>query len=423
MINTWQLSNGAKIVVEDIPYLRSAAIGVYIKVGSRYEESSMAGASHFIEHMLFKGTEKRTAKEIAENFESMGGQLNAYTAKEHTCVYARTLDEDIYAAIDIIFDMLFHAKFSARDYETEREVIVEEIGMYEDSPDELIHDVFAQHFWQGHALGLPILGTLNSLKNMRQEELVDFYHTHYVPANMVIAVAGNVDHHRIYEVIQGITDTNDPAPNNFVQVPERVLPFVSMLPKEIEQVQICMGVPGISFHDENRYTQSVMNSIMGGGMSSRLYQCLREEQGLAYSVFSNAASYSDTGVISINIGTGTGKVERFFDALYEQLNELMNKGVTTEEVNRTKKLMKSSILMGLEGVMNRMSRLGKGVLMYNQVTSPEETIEKINAVTEQQVNLYAADYLQAGKVSMAAIGDKKILPAVEQAFTKWWGHR
>ncbi len=424
MIYTWQMDNGAGLVVEDIPYLKSAAIGVFIKIGSRYETTGQAGASHFIEHMLFKGTEKRTARDIAEGFEKLGGQLNAYTAKEHTCVYARVLDEDIEDAIDIIFDMLFHAKFADRDFETEREVIIEEINMYEDSPDELIHDVFARNFWDGHALASPILGTMDSLHKMSRDDLLAFYREHYVPANMVIAVTGNVQVQKIYDHIQRVIEEGEkPVSQKQVKVPEISTPFLRTVSKEIEQVQICMGVPGISYHHEDRYTQSVLNSIVGGGMSSRLYQSLREELGLAYSIYSNATTYSDTGVIGIYIGTGTGKIDRFFEAMYKQMNKLITEGVTEEELNRTKKLMKSSIFLGLESVMNRMSRLGKGMLMYDQITSPEEVMEKIYKVDLDQVNQYAAQRLQPEKVSLAAIGDKKILPVVEQTFSKWWGER
>ena len=424
MINSWNLSNGAKLVVEDIPYLRSSAIGVYIKVGSRYEDISVAGASHFIEHMLFKGTATRSAREIAESFESMGGQLNAFTAKEQTCIYARTLDEDIYTGIEIIFDMIFHSSFVEKDFTTEREVIIEEINMYEDTPDELIHDVFARNFWAGHAMGIPILGTSDSLRGLSRDDLYQFYETHYIPSNMVIAVAGNVDSKRIYEIVDQIMmKQKSGASSATLCKPEAVPAFISTVPKEIEQVQICLGVPGINYFDEARYTQNVFNSILGGGMSSRLFQSLREERGLAYSVYSYASNYSDTGLFSIYIGTGPGKVDQFFEALHAELVELSEKGVTAEELDRTKKLMKSSVFLGLESVMNRMTRLGKGILMYGEVVSPEEVMQKVFAVNIEQVNQYARSILKPQGVSMAAIGDKKVLPAVEQAFTNWWGAR
>ncbi len=422
MINCWSLSSGGKLVVEEIPYLKSAAIGVYIKVGSRNESPDIAGASHFVEHMLFKGTEKRTAREIAETFEGMGGQLNAFTSKEYTGIYARTLDEDIYQAIEIVFDMLFHSHFNEKDFNTEREVVIEEINMYEDAPDELIHDVYAQKFFAGHPLGFPILGTLETITNMQRDVLFNYYRQHYLPANMVFAVAGNVDENKIREAIEKQTaQLIGKVVESILQIPEPTTSFINLLPKEVEQVQICLGVPGISYHSSDRYTQNVMNSILGGGMSSRLFQSLREERGLAYSVYSYSSSYVDAGLYTIYIGTGPGKVAQFYEALYEQLQEFVDKGVSSEEITRTQKLMKSSIFLGLESVMNRMTRIAKSLLMYDEIVAPEEVIERIYGVTADMVNDFARQMLKPESFSMAAIGDKQVLQSVEQEYLKWWG--
>ncbi|PKM76370.1 MAG: peptidase M16 [Firmicutes bacterium HGW-Firmicutes-15] len=424
MIDSWSLSNGAKLVVEDIPYLKSAAIGVYIRVGSRNEILSLAGASHFIEHMLFKGTAKRTAREIAESFESIGGQLNAFTSKEHTCVYARTLDEDIYTAMEIVFDMLFCSKMAEKDFDTERNVVIEEINMYEDTPDELIHDVFARKFWEGHPMGFSILGTMDTISNMNRDELFQFYKKYYVPANMVISVAGNVENAKIREFIERTLESQKADLPVFVQEkPLEGTGFINLQPKEVEQMQICLGVPGISYHDEDRYTQNVMNSILGGGMSSRLFQKLREELGLAYSVYSYPSSYSDTGLYSIYIGTGPDKVGQFCAALYEQIDNFIKHGVKAEEITRTQKLMKSSISLGLESVMNRMTRLAKSMLMYGEIVSPEEVIERVYAVKPDMIQEMAHHIFKPELFSLAAIGDKEVLPIVEQEFQKWWGKR
>jgi len=422
VINCWSLSSGGKLVVEEIPYLKSAAIGVYIKVGSRNESPDIAGASHFVEHMLFKGTEKRTAREIAETFEGMGGQLNAFTSKEYTGIYARTLDEDIYQAIEIVFDMLFHSQFNEKDFNTEREVVIEEINMYEDAPDELIHDVYAQKFFAGHPLGFPILGTLETITNMQRDILFNYYRQHYLPANMVFAVAGNVDENKIREAIEKQTaQLIGKVVESILQIPEPTTSFINLLPKEVEQVQICLGVPGISYHSSDRYTQNVMNSILGGGMSSRLFQSLREERGLAYSVYSYSSSYVDAGIYTIYIGTGPGKVAQFYEALYEQLQEFVDKGVSSEEITRTQKLMKSSIFLGLESVMNRMTRIAKSLLMYDEIVAPEEVIERIYGVTADMVNDFARQTLKPESFSLAAIGDKQVLHSVEQEYLKWWG--
>ena len=424
MINSCKLSNGAQLVVEDIPFLQSAAVGVYIRVGSRHEPSNLAGASHLIEHMLFKGTPTRNAREIAESLEIMGGQLNAYTGKEYTCIYARTLDEDIYEAMDIIFDMLFNSSLVSNDLDVERNVVIEEINTYEDTPDELIHDVFARKFWDGHPMGNSILGTLESVGGMKRDDLYAYYKEYYVPANMVVALAGNLDQIKVKEYVEGILDSHQgPPPQFMAEKPCQYQAFLDLVPKEVEQIQICLGVPGSSYHDEDRYTLTVMNSILGGGMSSRLFQKLREELGLAYSVYAYPANYSDTGLVNIYIGTSQARVEQFCAVLYEQLEQFSRWGVTEEEIYRTRKLTKSSIALSLESVMNRMTRLGKTVLMYDRVITPDEAIAKVNGVTANMVQDMAERIFRPELFSLAAIGDKEVLPLVEQEFQKWWGKR
>ncbi|NLX02464.1 MAG: insulinase family protein [Syntrophomonadaceae bacterium] len=421
MINCWELDSKANLVVEEIPYVRSVAIGVYIKVGSRHEDLSMSGASHFIEHMLFKGTNRRSAREIAESFEGIGGQLNAFTAKEHTCVYARTLDEHLDTAMDIIFDMLFNSSFAPKDFETEKGVIVEEINMYEDTPDDLVHDVFSQQLWQGHSMGRPILGTLNSVQGFKREELFDFYRRSYVPANMIIAIAGNVDTLRVKEKVESYLHLDMPDDASFanIEIPDYV-PFIKTVAKDTEQVQICLGLPGISYHDKRRYTLNIMNSILGGGISSRLFQTIREELGLAYSVYSYPSNYSDTGSYVIHIGTGPGKVAQFFEVFHAEIDKFRQQGVIPGEVERTRQLIKSSMLMGMESVMNRMNRLGKSILMYGQVIPVDEVLEQIYAVTPEKVNHFANEVLDLPRFSLATVGNAEVLTMVESEYKKWW---
>jgi predicted Zn-dependent peptidase len=422
VINYWKLPNKAKLVTEEIPYVRSVAIGIFIKVGSRHENANLAGASHFVEHMLFKGTSTRSARDIAESFESIGGQLNAYTSREYTCVYARTLDEHVDMAVDIIFDMLFNSAIAEKDFTTEKEVIIEEINMYEDTPDELIHDVFNRKLWQGHQMGSPILGTIDTITNMDRSHLFEYYQEHYVPSNIIIAVAGNINAQQIKDKIDQIIEK---VPDKEITAPvckaEAGSGFVNLVAKETEQVQICLGVPGISYHDENRYTQNIMNSILGGGLSSRLFQTIREELGLAYSVYSFPSSYSDTGSFCIVIGTGPGKLPRFFASLYEELDKFKQYGVSAGEINRTRQLNKSSMLLGLEGVMNRMNRIGKSVMMYDQIISPEQVIDRMYQVTGEMVKQFAVSLFRPEAFSLAAIGSKDILPQVEKEYLNWWG--
>jgi len=422
MINYWKLNNDARLVVEEIPHIRSAAIGIYIRLGSRHEPEGMKGSSHFIEHMLFKGTDRRSARDIAEKFEEIGGQLNAFTSKEYTCLYARTLDENIIMAADILFDMLFDSKYAPRDFETEKGVIMEEINMNEDAPDDLIHNLFARRIWFKHPMGSPILGTIASVSNFNRDDVYRFYKSSYIPANMVISVAGNVNSTEIKERIEKHLADQKNADTDFQYTRANSYEgFIDLMEKDTEQVQICVGVPGISYHDEARDKQNVMNSIFGGGMSSRLFQKLREELGLVYSIYSYPANYSDTGLYSIYIGTGANNISKCLEALHGEIDCLISHGIKTEEMERTQKLIKSSMYLGLESVMNRMSRLGKSIMMYDKTVSPEDLIKRVFQVREEQVQEFAASLLGKQAISIAAIGPAEVLTEVEKEYKKWWG--
>ncbi|HOV42325.1 MAG TPA: pitrilysin family protein, partial [Syntrophothermus lipocalidus] len=284
MVDYWVLDNGARLVSEEIPHLRSVAMGIYVGVGSRDEADEMNGTTHFIEHLLFKGTATRTAKDIAEAFESIGGQLNAYTSKEYTCFYARTLDENFEEALDILFDMVFNSVFMDKDLLTEKGVIVEEIGMYEDSPDELIHDVFSQLLWRNHALGRPILGTKETVMALKRESVIEYYRQYYVPSNMVIAIAGNINNSMVRDKVSEWLHRVQNHPVSRAKLPPDIPPKneLRLITKDTEQVQLCIGTPSISYSHDERHVQNIMNSILGGGIGSRLFQTIREEKGLAY---------------------------------------------------------------------------------------------------------------------------------------------
>lgn len=323
--------------------------------------------------------------------------------------------------MDIIFDMIFNSAFSERDFETEKGVVIEEINMYEDTPDDLIHDVFAQKMWQGHSMGLPILGTADSVSSFDREQVFAFYRQNYVPSNMVIAVAGNVDSQQVKEQVEYHLQGKNLDEVNLPQsTPQPSSPFTNMVVKDTEQVQICLGVPGISYFDDRRFAQNIMNSILGGGLSSRLFQALREERGLAYSVYSSPSNYSDTGAFSIYVGTGPNKLNSFFEVLHHELDRFIREGVTAEEVQRTKQLIKASMYMGLESVMNRMTRLGKALLMYDRLVTVEEVMDRILAVSPEDVHQFAHDLLNPEKFSLAAIGTEEALAAVENEYKRWW---
>lgn len=421
VINNWNLTGGAKLVVEEIPYVKSAAVGIYIRLGSRYENLKLSGASHFIEHMLFKGTATRTAKEIADSFESMGGQLNAATSKENTVLYARVLDENLYDAMDILFDMLFHSAFTPQDFETEKGVIMEEINMYEDTPDDLVHDIFSQNMWQHSPMGPPILGTLETITNSERNDLFNFYKSFYVPSNIVISVAGNVEAAKVRDAVEAHLEQVQPGSVSMqLEIPEVSAPFVKLVPKETEQVQICLGVPGITYKDDRRYALNIMNSILGGGVSSRLFQSIREELGLAYSIYSYPSNYSDTGSYVIYAGTGPSRTGQFFEVLHGQLVGLAEHGISDEELDRTRRQIKSSLYLGMESVMNRMTRLGKSLLMYDKIIPLEEVMDKILSVEKDTVENLATQILQPSLVSLSAIGSPEALKNVDDEFKRYW---
>ena len=300
--------------------------------------------------------------------------------------------------------------------DTERGVIIEEINMYEDSPDELVHDVFSQAIMAGHPLGRPILGNEKIIASLSQDTIKDYYRAHYHPANMVISVVGNIKGEEVFDRLAGYKGYR---PGSGV-VKETLTPIltegVNLVPKDIEQVQICLGVPGISYTDERRYTQNVMNSILGGGISSRLFQKIREEKGLAYNVFSYPSTYRETGTYAIYVGTGPGKVRKFFALLRDELDRFINDGVTSDEVNRTQSQIKASLFLGMESVMTRMNRLGKSELLYEKVTPVEEVIKKVFAVTPLMVQDYAREILGKHPYTMAVIGEQSVLPEVEVGF-------
>ncbi|WP_042334722.1 M16 family metallopeptidase [Desulfosporosinus meridiei] len=379
------LPNGVRIITEEIDHVRSAAIGMWVGAGSRDEREGFEGISHFIEHMFFKGTEHRTARALAESLEAVGGQLNAFTTKEYTCYYAKILDEDLDLAIDVLSDMFFSSLFDEKEIEKEKNVVIEEIKMYEDSPDELIHDVFSEQVWNDHPLGKPILGTEESIKALNREKIMQFLTEHYAPDNLVISVAGKIKHE---EVVNKLS----PQFGNFNRGGRRVLEETPIgrtiefyQKKDTEQMHIIMGVPGLGQDDEDIYAMHIFNNILGGGLSSRLFQEIREQRGLAYSVYSYHSTYVDTGLFAIYAGTSPKNTQEVIVCILEELMEMKEKGISAEELARTKAQIKGGLYLGLEAVSSRMSRLGKTELTYNRVLSPEEVVEKLEKVTLEDV--------------------------------------
>lgn len=404
MVRVEELPNGVTVLTEEIPYVRSVAIGVWVDVGSRDEVPEQNGISHFIEHALFKGTSTRSAKQIAEELDAVGGQLNAFTTKEYTCFHARVLDEHFRLAVDLLADMLFNSRFEPEDLEREKNVIIEEIKMYEDAPDELVHDIFTGTLWQGHPLGRPIVGTEEVVKSLSRNDLLRFYERHYLTGRMVVAVAGNIRHEEALAVLA-------PA---FSQVRGRQEKRVFVRPvpradithrtRDTEQVHLCIGTPGVALGDDLSYVFQTLNTILGGGMSSRLFQRIREERGLVYSVYSYHSSYHDTGLFCIYAGLAAPNVPQTLEMIAAEIASIRRRGVTAEELVRAKNQLKGNFLLSLESVVARMSRLGKSQLYLGRVVPPEEVVAKIEAVTLEDLYALAEEFFRPENFALASIG-------------------
>ncbi|MCL2766411.1 MAG: insulinase family protein [Peptococcaceae bacterium] len=404
MFHKTVLDNNTHILVENVPHVRSVAVGFWVDVGSRYEVDENNGVSHFIEHLLFKGTEKRTAKQIAEALDAVGGQLNAFTTKEYTCYYARVLDEHFELAVDLLSDMLFNSKFAQEEIDRERNVIIEEIKMYEDAPDELVHDIFAGSMWQGNALGRPIIGTAEVIESITRDQILEFYHDHYKPGNLVLTVAGNIDQTLATDRLRQIVDSKSgQVPERSIIIPAPVRNVVCRN-KDTEQVHLCVGTQGVSLEDKNYYNFQVLNTVLGGGISSRLFQEIREQRGLVYSVYSYHSSYRDTGLFCVYAGLSKQNVDEVLELVFKQIEDIRVNSVTADELQRAKDQIKGNLLLSLESVSSRMSRLGKSQLYLGRVISPDEVVEKLNKVSLADIQELAKSMLSPDKFSMATIG-------------------
>ena len=404
MFHKTTLDNNTHILVEKVPHVRSVAVGFWVDVGSRHEDNENNGVSHFIEHLLFKGTERRTAKDIAETLDAVGGQLNAFTTKEYTCYYARVLDDHLDLAIDLLSDMLFNSVFAQSEIDRERNVIIEEIKMYEDSPDELVHDVFTSSIWRGHALGRPIIGTEEVIDHITRDKLLDFYHKNYKPGNLVLTVAGNIDEEQATEKLRRIVeDKKGRSPERGALIPAPVRDVVCRN-KDTEQVHLCVGTQGVNLEDDKYYAFQLLNTVLGGGVSSRLFQEIREQRGLVYSVYSYHNPYHDTGLFCIYAGLSKQNVDEVLDLIFKQVEDIRVNSVTAAELQRAKDQMKGNLLLSLESVSARMSRLGKSQLYLGRVIPPDEIVEQLYRVTLADIQELAAEMLTPDKFTMATVG-------------------
>lgn len=411
MVKRTVLPGGLRVVTEQVPGVRSATVGLWVGIGSRDEQPSVAGAAHYLEHLLFKGTERRDATDIAEEIDAVGGELNAFTAKEHTCFYAQVLDEDLPTAIDLVTDVVFRARCADADVDTERGVVLDEIAMRDDDPEDLLHETFVETILLGHPLGRSVLGTEASITDMSPAALRGFYKRRYRLPRMVLAVAGNVDHAAVLRLTRTAlrdrlsgSDTPMPPRRGRARIPRGRR--LALRTDATEQVHLMLGVRAPSRHDERRFALSVLSTALGGGMSSRLFQGVRERRGLAYQVYSSVASYADTGYLSVYAGCQPDRLGEVTGVVREILRDVAEHGLSDAEVARAKGQLRGSLVLGLEDTASRMSRLGKNELNYGEYVSVSETVERIDAVTSEDTSALARALFRSkdGPGAVAVVG-------------------
>ncbi len=420
-MQSWQLTaldSGERIISERLEHVRSVSVGYWIGAGSRDEAAGQAGVTHFIEHLLFKGTDRFSALEIAEIFDELGGELNAATSREHTLVYARVPDHHLATALDVMSDMVFVPAFD--DLDSEREVVVEEIAMYEDTPQELVHDLIAEAVFGDHPLGRPVIGTAEVISSISRAEIAGYHDALYVPGNIVVAAAGNVDHDRLVELVGGALErrraveaehTNVRPP--LVQAPQPSLRFQR---KDTEQYHVCLAAPGIARSDRRRFAASILDAILGGSASSRLFQEIREKRGLAYAVYSFVSQYTDTGQLGVYVGTREDNLEEALAITADQIADIAGGNLSARELRRAKENLKGRILLSMESTSTRMNRLGKSLITDSELLSLDRLVAEIDAVEIASVCELAAALLAPERLSVAGIGpsEERFLAAVER---------
>lgn len=404
-----ELDNGIRIITETIDYVQSMSLGVWVGVGSRYEALEENGITHFIEHMLFKGTKRRSAQDIAQEIDAVGGQINAFTSKEYTCYYVKALSEHFELAADMLSDMVLHSEFAEAELTKEREVIIEEIKMYEDTPDELVNDLFAADIWGTHPLGRTILGTEEILATFDGDKLRQYMQKYYTGANMVIAVVGNIAHEQAVDVLHRLFGQVPRGSRNSALPAPQALQGLHCHYKDIGQAQICLGVKGFANNDDRIYPATLLNTYLGGGLSSRLVQRIREEMGLAYSVYSYHGAYSDTGRLVISVGTRPDNCQQVLDMIADELRHIAEDGISGEALQRVFCQMKGSLLMGLESVNSRMNKLGRSLLTQNKIVTPEEMVERLSRVSVQDVKELAQTLFLGHEYMVTVLGPVKDL--------------
>jgi predicted Zn-dependent peptidase len=406
------LPNGIRVITERMPHVRSVAVGVWVETGSRHEPESRGGISHLIEHLVFKGTATRSAEAIARTMDSVGGQMDAFTTKENTCFYVQVLDEHLPLAVDLLTDILLHPLFNAEELEREKSVVLQEIKMVEDTPDDVIHDLFAAQVWANHPLGRPILGTVDLVNGFSRDTIAAHFAEEYVPPRIVIAVAGNVTHDQVVELFgRGFNGFSHPAATRRDE-PAGITPSVNIVHKTLEQVHVVMGFPGLRHSAPERYALFLLNDVIGGSMSSRLFQEVRERQGLVYSIHSGVQSFCDTGTLYLYAATEAQNFSKVLKSTLKELRDLKKSGVTEEELRRAKDHLKGSLMLSLESTSSRMNRLAKHELQLGSFLTMDAMLAAIDGVKHEEVQALISELVDEERLALTTLGplDRRNLP-------------
>jgi predicted Zn-dependent peptidase len=398
------LESGLKVITEEIPYVRSVSLGFWVAVGARDESDKFNGMSHFLEHLIFKGTKARTAKEISETFDALGGELNAYTAKEYTYFYTRLLDEQVPVGAEVLSDMIQNSLFGEKEILAEKEVVIEEINLHQDTPDELVHDLFAESLWKNHPLGRSGLGDAKTVRSFSRSDVVDFFSRNYVFDNMVIAAAGNLKHEQIVDLVQKSFTRKTARKADREREKPKASSGLALIHKNTEQAHIALGTEGLHAKHKDRFVLAILDNVFGGGMSSRLFQEVREKRGLVYSIYSYLALYAETGLFSVYAGTRPAQAERVVRIVKGEIDKLKEKGVTEEELHRSKEHLKGQMVLGMENTGTRMIRLGKSEIIQGEILSLDELVERIDRVSSADVLRVAQKVFGSNGLFLAAIG-------------------
>jgi len=417
-------SSGLRIVTEEVPSVRSAAVGIWVNVGSRDEAPATAGASHFLEHLLFKGTTSRTALEISSSIESVGGEMNAFTSKEYTCFYARVIDTDIPMAIDVVSDLITSSIVTALDVDAERKVVLEEIAMRDDDPSDLVHDLFSDTYYGDTQIGRPILGTIDSIQGMSRNTVFNYYKKKYLPQDLVVAVAGNIKHKKVVAMVEQALSRDNfldvlaaPVIRPNIPIKNTKQQSVGLLYKKSEQAHMFYGMEGVARADDRRFAMGVLSAALGGGMSSRLFQEIREKRGLAYSVYAYAQQFAGSGVLGFYAGCNPTKAIEVVEIIRSVLSDVADNGMTHEEIERAKGAVRGSLVLSQEDTGSRMSRIGKNEIVYGQVMDFDDILKAISRVSAQDIREIASEFL-VKTPTLALVGPFKNESKFEKVLAK-----